>query len=76
MGRKDRYTVNEFLIGSLLADPYAIAYWSALNHYGLTEQIPSLAYSLKQLPRKDIREKRIMGIRYNIVRIKEHKSSA
>ncbi len=45
LGReKDRYTVNEFLIGSLLADPYAIAYWSALNHYGLTEQIPNTVF--------------------------------
>ena len=73
LGReKDRYTVNEFLIGSLLVDPYAIAYWSALNHYGLTEQIPNTVF-IETTSRKDIREKRILGVKYKIVRIKEHK---
>jgi predicted transcriptional regulator of viral defense system len=38
---KGKYTLNEFIIGSLLADPYCIAYWSALDFYGLTEQIPN-----------------------------------
>ena len=73
LGReKNKYTVNEFLIGSLLVDPYAIAYWSALNHHGLTEQIPNTVF-IETTSRKDIQEKRIMGVRYKIVRVKEHK---
>ena len=38
--RKGEYTLNEFVIGSVLVEPYAISYWSALNYHGLTEQIP------------------------------------
>jgi predicted transcriptional regulator of viral defense system len=73
LGReKDKYTVNEFLIGSLLVDPYAIAYWSALNHYGLTEQIPNTVF-IETTSRKKRQEKRIIGVKYKIVRVKEHK---
>ena len=36
---KGKYTLNEFIIGSLLLNPYCVAYCSALNFYGLTEQI-------------------------------------
>jgi predicted transcriptional regulator of viral defense system len=38
---KGKYTLNEFVIGSLLVNPYSVAYWSALNFYGLTEQFPN-----------------------------------
>ena len=38
---KGKYTLNEFIIGSLLVTPYSVAYWSALNFYGMTEQIPN-----------------------------------
>jgi predicted transcriptional regulator of viral defense system len=31
---KGKYTLNEFIIGSLLVNPYCVAYWSALNFYG------------------------------------------
>ena len=31
---KGKYTLHEFVIGSLLVEPYSIAYWSALNYYG------------------------------------------
>ena len=34
---KGKYTLNEFVIGSMLIQPYCIAYWSALNYYGMTE---------------------------------------
>jgi predicted transcriptional regulator of viral defense system len=39
-----KYTLNEFIIGSLLVNPYSVAYWSALNFYGLTEQIPNTVF--------------------------------
>jgi predicted transcriptional regulator of viral defense system len=38
---KGKYTLNELIIGSLLLTPYCVAYCSALNFYGLTEQIPN-----------------------------------
>jgi len=41
---------DAFLLASLLVKPGAIAYWSALNYYGLTEQIPSTIFI--QTPRR------------------------
>ena len=38
---KGKYTLNESIIGSLLVTPHSVAYWGALNFYGLTEQIPN-----------------------------------
>ena len=32
---KGKYTLHEFVIGSLLVEPYTIAYWSALNYYAV-----------------------------------------
>ena len=40
----DNYTMHSFVIGSLLAEPYYIGYWSALNYYGFTEQTPPRVY--------------------------------
>lgn len=41
-GVKSEYTEHEFIIASELVKKrsYYIAYWSALNHYGFTEQTP------------------------------------
>ena len=69
---KGKYTLNEFVIGSMLVKPYAIAYWSALNHYGLTEQIPSTVF-VQTLARKKKQKMEIFGVEYQIVRIKEEK---
>ena len=41
---KGKYTLNGFIIGSLLVTPYSVAYWSALNFYGLTEQFPNTVF--------------------------------
>jgi predicted transcriptional regulator of viral defense system len=34
------FIVHSFVVASYLADPYCIAFWSALNHHGLSDQIP------------------------------------
>ncbi|OYT34075.1 hypothetical protein B6U96_13865 [Archaeoglobales archaeon ex4484_92] len=70
--RKGEYTLNEFVIGSLLVDPSVIAYWSALNYHGLTEQIPATVF-VQTTSRKKKRELEIFGVRYRIVRIKKEK---
>jgi len=70
--RKGEYTLNEFTIGSELVKPYAISYWSALNHHGLTEQIPGTVF-LQTTSRKKRRELQVLGVRYRIVRVAEHK---
>lgn len=69
---KGKYTLHEFVIGSLLIKPYSIAYWSALNFYGLTEQIPTTVF-IQTTARKKQQEKEIFGVKYKIIRVKETK---
>jgi len=70
--RKGEYTINEFVIGSLLVNPSAISYWSALNYYGLTEQIPTTVF-VQTTSRKKKQKLEIFGVRYRIVRVKDAK---
>lgn len=69
---KGKYTLNEFVIGSLLVNPYCIAYWSALNFYGLTEQFPNIVF-IQTTSRKKKQATEVFDVRYKIVRIKEEK---
>jgi len=69
---KGGYTSHEFVIGSLLVDPYCIAYWSALNFYGLTEQIPATVF-IQTTSRKKKQEIEVFGVLYRIVRVKRDK---
>ncbi len=71
-GEKGKYTLNEFVIGSLLVEPCAIAYWSALNHYGFTEQIPATVF-VQTISWKEKQEIEVFGVKYRIIRIKEGK---
>ena len=43
-GYEENWTTNNFWIGANLIEPYAISFWSALNHWGLTEQLPNKTY--------------------------------
>jgi predicted transcriptional regulator of viral defense system len=69
---KSKYTLHEFAIGSLLVEPYAISYWSALNFYGFTEQIP-LTVFIQTTTRRKKQQISIFGVEYKIVRIKNGK---
>lgn len=69
---KNKYTLHEFLIGSMLVKPYAISYWSALNYYGFTEQIPSTVF-VQTTSRKKRQMIEVFGVNYKIVRTKENK---
>ncbi|HDG98498.1 MAG TPA: hypothetical protein ENG73_10080 [Desulfobacterales bacterium] len=61
---------NSFLIAARLVKPAAIAYWSALNHYGLTEQIPNTVF-VQTTKRKRSRE--VLNVRYKFITISPHK---
>lgn len=69
---KGKYTLHEFVIGSLLVEPYSIAYWSALNYYGLTEQIPTTVF-IQTITRKFNFNPEVFGVQYKIVKIKKEK---
>jgi len=69
---KGKYTLNEFVLGSYLIDPCVISYWSALNYYGFTEQIPRTVF-IQTTSRKKHQEVTIFGVPYKIIRMKERK---
>jgi len=69
---KGKYTLHEFVIASYLVKPYAISYWSALHHYGLTEQIPGTVF-VQTPARKKKNLLEIFGVNYQMVRVKEDK---
>ena len=69
---KGKYTLHEFVIASYLVEPFAISYWSALHHYGLTEQIPNTVF-VQTPARKKKNQMEIFGVNYQIVRVKEEK---
>ncbi len=49
----ESFIIHEFVVASHLAKPYYIAYWSALNYHGLSDQIPKstfIAATVKKMP--------------------------
>jgi len=69
---KGKYTLHEFVLGSYLVYPCIISYWSALNYYGFTEQIPRTVF-IQTTSRKKHQEVTIFGVPYKIIRMKEEK---
>lgn len=61
---------DEKVIGCYLATDGVIAYWSALHHYGLTEQFPNSVFVQTTRSKPD---KTVFGVYYKFVRIAEHK---
>jgi len=57
---------NNFVIANYLCKNSAIAYWSALNHYGLTEQIPNTIFVQTD---KLKRSKKVLNVDYKFVKI-------
>ncbi|KUK17035.1 type IV toxin-antitoxin system AbiEi family antitoxin [Thermococcus sibiricus] len=69
---KETPSIHEFVLTSLFIKPSAIAYWSALNYHGFTEQIPNIVF-VQTTARKKRQELGVFGVRYKIVRIKPEK---
>ena len=61
---------NEYVIGSYLTPDAVIAYWSALNIHGLTEQFPNKVY-IQTIKQKQNTE--IFGVNYQFVKVRPHK---
>ncbi|MDG6997340.1 MAG: type IV toxin-antitoxin system AbiEi family antitoxin domain-containing protein [Nitrososphaerota archaeon] len=66
----EAYALHSFSIGSFLVEPYYIAYWSALNHYGLTDQTPPAVYIATTKPRNS---RRILNTQFKFVTIPKRK---
>lgn len=61
---------DEKVIGSFISGNGAIAYWSALNYHGLTEQFPNVVFIQTSRAKKD---KSISGTAYKFVKVKTEK---
>jgi len=57
---------NNFVIANYLCKNSAIAYWSALNHYGLTEQIPNTLFVQTD---KLKRSKKVLNVAYKFIKV-------
>lgn len=61
---------NPYVIGNAMVQDGAIAYWSALNVHGLTEQIPNVVY-VQSTKRKN--NKKVFNVRYRFIQVKSDK---
>jgi predicted transcriptional regulator of viral defense system len=64
--------LHEFLIAMELVSPSVIAYWSALNYYGLTDQLPRTVFVATNHPVRHP-PKEALGISFKIVSIRPQK---
>ena len=69
-GLSGTYTQHEFLIAATFIAPYYISYWTALSHYGFTEQV---ARTIFVATRKQKRPVEVSGITFQFVRLAKRK---
>lgn len=64
--------LHEFVVAMELVSPAVIAYWSALNHHGMTEQLPRTVFVATDHP---VRRKpgEVLGVSYKIVSLRPSK---
>ena len=64
--------LHEFVVAMELVSPAVIAYWSALNHHGMTEQLPRTVFVATDHPvRRQPGD--VLGVTYKIVSLKPGK---
>jgi len=51
----ESFIVHDFVIAAHLASPYYVGFWSALNHHGLTDQIPRTVFVATTRPRRPLK---------------------
>ena len=64
--------LHEFLIAMELVSPAAIAYWSALNHHGMTEQIPRTVFVATN-HHIQLSTKETLGVTFKIISVNPKK---
>jgi predicted transcriptional regulator of viral defense system len=61
--------LHEFLIAMEIISPAAIAYWSALNHHGMTEQLPRTVFIATNHPVRHPPDE-ILGVTFKIISLR------
>jgi len=64
--------LHEFIVAMELVSPAAIAYWSALNHHGMTDQLPRTVFVATDHPvRRPPGD--VLGVTYKIISLRPEK---
>lgn len=71
-GSKTNPQAHEFLIAMHLVSPAAIAYWTALNHHGMTEQLPRTVFVVTNHPVRHPPTD-VLWFSYKIVTLRPHR---
>ncbi|MEA3339473.1 MAG: type IV toxin-antitoxin system AbiEi family antitoxin domain-containing protein [Chloroflexota bacterium] len=71
-GPERAWSESALVIAPYLIQPAAIAYWSALHYWHMTEQVPHTVF-VQSTSRKHQREKEVLGIPYRFVTVVESK---
>ena len=66
----DSFILHNFVIASHLVEPYYIGYWSALNYYGFSEQIPRTTFIATTKARMPLN---ILAAYYCFIKLKKKK---
>lgn len=66
------WSESALVIAPYLIRPAAIAYWSALHYWNMTEQVPRTVF-VQSTRRKHQRQKRVLGIPFRFVTVVESK---
>lgn len=69
-GPNRRWSEEAFVIASHLVEPYMVSYWSALNYWSLTEQIPATVFV--QTPKRKP-NKTVLGVSFQFITLPEKK---
>lgn len=70
-GKYCRHNFNdEWVISNYLVDDGVVAYWSAINRHGLTEQFPNTVFVQTA---KEKKEKKVFGVTYKFIRVAKRK---
>ncbi len=69
-GPERRFTLHEFRLAQHLVPEGYIAYWTALHHHGLTEQIPRDVWIVAPRRRQSVT---LIGVTYTFVALRPHK---
>lgn len=67
---RDKYTEHPFIVGSKLMEFYYIGFWTMLNYYGYTEQLPNTIFVASPKQKKNLN---FMGVGYNFIRVASYK---
>lgn len=66
----DSFIIHNFIIAAEMVQPYYIGFWSALNHYGLSDQIPNATFVAVTSARKPVK---VLNSEYVFVQLNKKK---